>query len=94
MAKIPEAVQAVFGRLDGRKRVSFGKRLNGPGFDGVLPYDASTVGGFSGAPVIGISNGSVAGLHYYGNPAAGNLAIPAHVIRAHNAYQWIVGRDT
>lgn len=91
MANIPKEVLTVFGKLDGRKRVSFGKRLNVAGLDGTLPYDASTVGGYSGAPVLGICEGGVAGLHYYGNPAAGNLAIPAHMIRAHTAYQWIAG---
>jgi hypothetical protein len=92
MAKIPEAVQAVFGNLDGHKRISFGKRLRDAVIDGTIAYDASTVGGFSGAPVLGISGGSVAGLHYYGNPLAGNLAIPSTKIRAHVAYQRVAER--
>ena len=50
MARIPAEVRAVFGHLDGRKRVSFGQRLAWQGPDGVIAYDASTVGGYSGAP--------------------------------------------
>jgi hypothetical protein len=92
MTNVPEAVRAVFGNLDGRKRVSFGKLLRDAGIDGTIAYDASTVGGFSGAPVLGISGGSVAGLHYYGNPLAGNLAIPSTKIRAHAAYQRLADR--
>jgi S1-C subfamily serine protease len=91
MAQVPDAVQAVFGKPDGHKRVSFGKRLEGAARRGEIAYDASTVGGFSGGPVLGISDGVVAGLHYYGDPASGNLAITAAAIRAHRAYAALIG---
>lgn len=80
-------VKAVFANLDGKKRVSFGKRLNLTETSGDLAHDASTVGGFSGAPVVKISNAEVSGLHYYGDPVAGNLAVTAVAIRAHEAFQ-------
>jgi V8-like Glu-specific endopeptidase len=77
-------VKAVFGNPDGRKRVSFGKFVtSGPSEFG---HDASTIGGYSGGPVVGICDGVVAGLHYYGDPANGNLAISAAAIRAHAAF--------
>jgi hypothetical protein len=91
MATVPEEVQAVFGKPDGRKRVSFGKRLEGAARRGNIVYDASTVGGFSGGPVLGIGSGVVAGLHYYGDPTNGNLAITAGTILAHRAYGAMTG---
>lgn len=93
MAAVPDDVQAVFGRPDGRKRVSFGKRLEGIGRRGEIVYDASTVGGYSGGPVLGISDGTVAGLHYYGDPVGGNLAVTAATIRAHRAYAALTGTN-
>jgi hypothetical protein len=89
--EVPEKVQAVFGKPDGRKRVSFGKRIQAAAGRGQIVYDASTVGGFSGGPVLGISAGVVSGLHYYGDPANGNLAISASAIRAHRAYAYLAG---
>jgi V8-like Glu-specific endopeptidase len=83
MVQTPPAVQAVFGNPDGRKRVSFGKILDGPA-EGDLLHDASTVGGYSGAPVVGISSGMVAALHYYGQPSRANLAVKAEAILAHS----------
>jgi endonuclease G len=93
MAAVPDDVRAVFGRPDGRKRVSFGKRLEGIGRPGEIVYDASTVGGYSGGPVLGISDGMVAGLHYYGDPVGGNLAVTAATIRAHRAYAALTGTN-
>jgi hypothetical protein len=90
---VPDKVQAVFGKLDGRKRVSFGKRMQAAARPGQIVYDASTVGGYSGGPVLGISDGVVAGLHYYGDPVSGNLAISASAIRAHRAYAYFVGTN-
>jgi hypothetical protein len=85
MANAPAAVKAVFGNLDGRKRVSFGKLLAGAPTPGDILHDASTVGGYSGGPVVGICGGKVAGLHYYGDPSSGNLAVSAATIHAHAA---------
>jgi hypothetical protein len=87
MTLAPAAVQAVFRNLDGSKRVSFGKLLDRLPAGDIL-HDASTVGGYSGAPVVGISSRAVAGLHYYGDPTNGNLAIAAETIRAHDAHQY------
>ena len=36
---------------------------------------------------LGMGCGTVAGLHYYGSPASGNLAFTAKKIRAHPAYR-------
>jgi len=88
MTQAPAAVQAVFGTLDGHKRVSFGKLLDPPPGAGNILHDASTVGGYSGAPVVVIGSGKVAGLHYYGDPASGNLAVAAGAIRSHAANQY------
>lgn len=85
-ATVPSAVAAVFGRLDGRKRVSFGKRQPVGGRVDVLGHDASTVGGYSGGPVVSINGDAVVGLHYYGDPVNGNLALAAATLRAHPAY--------
>jgi len=79
-------VQAIFGNPDGRKRVSFGRRLALAG-TAELAYDASTVNGYSGGPVLGVSSAQVSGLHFYGIPGTGNLAVPADVIRTHSAYK-------
>ena len=86
MAGVPSEVQAVFGNPDGRKRVSFGKRLGAGGRVGVFGHDASTIGGYSGAPVVGIRGDAVAGLHYYGDPVNGNLAVTAEALREHASY--------
>ena len=86
IALAPTAVQAVFGNPDGRKRVSFGKLLTGPDGQDLL-HDASTVGGYSGGPVVGIGGDAVAGLHYYGQPPRANLAVKACAIRAHAVQQ-------
>jgi hypothetical protein len=89
LAGVPAQVKAVFGNPDGRKRVSFGKRLSVKTASREMGHDASTIGGFSGGPVVGISSGLVAGLHYYGDPASGNLAITADAIRAHGSYEFL-----
>lgn len=89
MAGVPSAVQAVFGNPDGRKRASFGKRLDSQR-RGEFVHDASTIGGYSGGPVVGIGNGLVSGLHYFGDPASGNLAVSADSIRAHAAYSSVM----
>ena len=87
---VPEEVLAVFGKPDGKKRVSFGKLLPAANLAGNIGHDASTIGGYSGGPVVGISDGTVAGLHFYGDPISGNLAISAAAIRAHAAHQFMV----
>lgn len=87
MFAAPTAVAAVFGKPDGKKRVSFGKRLEPSApRPGELVHDASTIGGYSGGPVLDISRGGVAGLHYYGDPVGGNLAIASDALRAHEAF--------
>ena len=91
LTAVPRDVEAVFGRPDGRKRVSFGKRLDIEGGKGVIVHDASTVGGYSGAPVVRISSGAVSGLHYYGRPVAGNLAVTAAAVRAHECFRHFGG---
>ena len=91
LAEIPYAVRAVFGNPDGKKRVSFGKLLDNVAREAEIAYDASTIGGYSGGPVVGIGDDAVAGLHYLGDPVTGNLAISAEAIRRHQAYQHVAG---
>ena len=86
---VPDKVRAVFGNPDGRKRVSFGKKLDLTLRPGEFLYDASTIGGFSGAPVLGIVDGGVVGLHYFGDPENGNMAITADTLRAHASSQYL-----
>lgn len=86
---VPDEVKAVFGNPDGKKRVSFGQLLGVLECGDTMVHDASTVGGYSGGPVMGISNGLVVGLHYYGDPATGNLAVTAHALRKHGVYQYL-----
>ena len=82
-------VQAVFGTPNGRKRVSFGVRMaDDPAYPGEWTHDASTIGGFSGGCVLTFADLTVAALHYYGQPASGNRAIPATRLREHAAYQF------
>lgn len=88
-AGVPYEVKAVFGNPDAKKRVSFGMLLDVVQHGNVLVHDASTIGGYSGGPVMGISNGLVAGLHYYGDPATGNLAVAADALRKHGVYQYL-----
>lgn len=82
--QVAAEVRAVFGNPDGQKRVSFGRRLR-TAHTGILAHDASTVGGYSGAPVLTIQGDAVAGLHYYGDPVNGNLAVAARTLREHTA---------
>jgi hypothetical protein len=90
---IPSAVQAVFGNPDGRKRVSFGNRMSG-GPAGELLHDASTIGGFSGGPVVKPSTGEVLGLHFFGDPSTGNRAVSIDTIRDHPAFRFMNSADT
>jgi len=89
---VSDEVRSVFGKPDGKKRVSFGK-LMGVAHGGTqIVHDASTVGGYSGGPVVGIRNGFVAGLHYFGDPASGNLAVSADALRGHPVFACLVPR--
>lgn len=87
---VPDDVKAVFGNPDGKKRVSFGQLLSLLESGGTILHDASTIGGYSGGPVVGISSGLVAGLHYFGDPAAGNLGVSAGALRGHTVGQYLV----
>ncbi|MBY5834753.1 trypsin-like peptidase domain-containing protein [Rhizobium leguminosarum] len=84
LENVPEDIMAVFGRPDERKRISFGELM-----DAVSPdqknvvHDASTVGGFSGAAVLGFDGVDVRALHYWGDSRSGNRAIPASAIVGH-----------
>ena len=89
MQSAPSDVQAVFGNPDERKRVSFGKPMKGIARAGEFLHDASTIGGYSGAPVVSIAAGAVTGLHYYGDPRDGNRAIMVTAIKSHPAAQFI-----
>jgi hypothetical protein len=80
---LPDDVRAVFGKPDGKKRVSFGKLMAVTQAGTEILHDASTVGGYSGAPVVGIRSGLVAGLHFYGDPASGNIAVSAGALGKH-----------
>jgi hypothetical protein len=86
---VPDDVKAVFGNPDGKKRVSFGKLMAVLQAGAQILHDASTVGGYSGAPVVGISSGLVLGLHYFGDPASGNIAVSADALREHPVSQFL-----
>lgn len=86
---VPDDVKAVFGNPDGKKRVSFGQLLSLLESGGTILHDASTIGGYSGGPVMGISSGVVAGLHYFGDPATGNCAVTAGALHAHPVHQYL-----
>jgi hypothetical protein len=72
--KDAEGVSAVFGQLDGSKRLSPGEVMEGSAAD-LLLHDCSTVGGSSGSPVVEVVGGQVLGLHYYGRSREHNEAI-------------------
>jgi hypothetical protein len=86
---VPEDVRAVFGNPDGKKKVSFGKLMKVADAGTQILHDASTIGGYSGAPVVGIRSGLVSGLHYYGDPNTGNIAIAAGALRQHPVSQFL-----
>lgn len=88
-AAIPDDVKSVFGNPDGKKRVSFGQLLPILENGSAILHDASTIGGYSGGAVVGIREGKVAGLHYYGDPAVGNVAVSVSALRAHAVFQYL-----
>ncbi len=71
--------RAVFGNPDGTKRLSPGRQM--PGSATLTLHDCSTIGGFSGAPLLSFRTHEVAGLRCYGDPAEGNRAIEASELR-------------
>jgi hypothetical protein len=80
----PEPVNSVFGRLDECKRISFGRQYPHQAFDPPeLLHDASTIGGYSGGPVLGFDDAKVKALHYWGDPRVGNRAISATALHRH-----------
>lgn len=82
---LSDEIRCVFGDPDERKRVSFGQPLNGDVADaGELLHDASTIGGFSGGPVLAFLDSEVRALHYWGDPLAGNRAIAAQTLWQHS----------
>ncbi|AIN58290.1 trypsin-like serine peptidase [Pseudomonas soli] len=81
---LSDEVRCVFGDPDERKRVSFGQPLNGDVVDAdELLHDASTIGGFSGGPVLDFLDSEVRALHYWGDPLSGNRAIAARALWRH-----------
>lgn len=81
---VPEAIQAVFGSPDERKRVSLGELMDPlAARPHDLVHDASTIGGYSGGCVLGLLTQEVAGLHYYGDPESGNRAVLSTALLAH-----------
>lgn len=84
LQNVPFEVNCVFGDPDERKRVSFGRRYASEEPDpDELVHDASTIGGFSGSPVLSYLGEEVRALHYWGDPEYGNRAISARALRRH-----------
>ena len=84
LTNVPDDVAVVFGTPNGRKRVSFGERMDAdPARPGEIAHDASTIGGFSGGCVLAFGSPVVTALHYYGDPLQGNRAITAATLRGH-----------
>ncbi len=79
--------RAVFGNPDGTKRLSPGRQM--PGSATLTLHDCSTIGGFSGAPLLSFRTHEVAGLHYYGDPAEGNRAIKPSELRRSGAGRYL-----
>ncbi|HEY0130402.1 MAG TPA: serine protease [Allosphingosinicella sp.] len=77
-------VTAVFGALDGTKRISPGKFLGLLG-SFVIGHDCSTVNGSSGSPLLDFGTGLVIGHHYWGEPGARNEAVFMPAIIGHPA---------
>jgi S1-C subfamily serine protease len=77
-------VTAVFGALDGTKRLSPGRSLGLLG-DFVIAHDCSTVNGSSGSPLLDFGTGLVVGHHYWGEPGARNEAVFLPAIIDHPA---------
>jgi len=89
-AMLPEKVRAVFGEPDEKKRVSFGQMFDVQTMDpDEVLHDASTIGGFSGAPVLGLLQSEVRALHYWGDQEEGNRAITASALRRNEALKLI-----
>jgi hypothetical protein len=88
-AVVPDEVKAVFSKPDGKKRVSFGQLLSIVDNEDIILHDASTIGGYSGGPVIGVSGKTVLGLHFYGDPSAGNYAVAAKALRNHPVQRFL-----
>ncbi|BCH24887.1 hypothetical protein MesoLjLc_46060 [Mesorhizobium sp. L-8-10] len=84
VGNVPDDIFAVFGEPDERKRVSFGTLMDmvEPGQIHVV-HDASTIGGYSGAGVLGFATAQVRALHYWGDSVSGNRAIASDALRAH-----------
>lgn len=93
LAEAPADIAAVFGDPDGRKRVSLGELMDPDDLHpSDLRYDASTIGGFSGGPIVPIRSQAVIGLHYWGgDPRTGNRAIIASALREHAVHQFLPG---
>lgn len=84
LESVPDDIMAVFGRPDERKRVSFGELMDPATPEQThIVHDASTVGGYSGAAVVGFAAPEVRALHYWGDSKSGNRAIPADAIIKH-----------
>ncbi|CAN7738251.1 serine protease [Mesorhizobium amorphae] len=84
LENVPEDIMTVFGRPDERKRVSFGQLMDPEQANQTyIVHDASTIGGYSGAAVLGFGSNEVRALHYWGDSTAGNRAVGADAIRRH-----------
>lgn len=90
---VPEDVALVFGEPDERKRVSFGEVMDAETIGGVhIVHDASTIGGFSGGPVLGFGSTEVMALHYWGDGVHGNRAIAARALTGHAGIAAVIGQ--
>lgn len=84
MPDLPDDIRQVFGDPDEKKRISFGEQMDlVPAPEGELLHDASTIGGYSGAAVLGFAGSDLEALHYYGDSIVGNRAILAATLRSH-----------
>lgn len=81
---VPDDVAMVFGTPDERKRVSFGELMEAQTLEEVhIVHDASTIGGFSGGPVMGFDGPQIMALHYWGDGVNGNRAIATRALTGH-----------
>jgi hypothetical protein len=85
-------VAAVFGALDGTKRLSPGQ-VTAMLDPSAIAHDCSTTNGSSGSPLIDFASCQAIGLHYFGKPGERNEAIFMPALAGHPAIVKSLSRD-
>jgi hypothetical protein len=72
----PEPLRRIFGEIFDVKRLQPGRAVGYSTTYGAIEHDCSTLGGNSGSPVIDLETHDVIALHFGGQFAVGNYAVP------------------